>query len=110
MDEVTSKHELKQIGLQYHEFADKNKKGPKDQEEFANFKNPSGRTVSKILKTGKYVVLWDVDVVRGTDRGNKILAYVKSAAENFGIVCFQDGSVRKLSKDEFDKALQKTKQ
>ncbi len=53
------------------------------------------------IEFDSYVIIWSVDFGDVTDHKNTVLAYVKDVPTNGGMVGFADGSVRRVSADEF---------
>ena len=104
---VENKRDLQAIGLQYHEYVAEFERAPpslKDLAEFEGRYNPENNTRCKsALKTDEYVVIWSYDVAKDLSRnGNLILAYHKAVPENGGYVCFADGAVELLTREQFE--------
>lgn len=97
-------NDLKEILLAYHSYADKNKgSAPAKAADLAPFLEKRARAR---LEDKSVVFIYGVtlrDMVKGTS--NTILAYEKDAPEKGGLAGYGDGSVRKLTADEFKKAI-----
>jgi hypothetical protein len=97
-------NDLKEILLAYHNYADKNKgSAPTKAADLAPLLEK--RALAR-LEDKSVVFVYEVtlkDMKEGTS--NTILAYVKDAPEKGGLVGYGDGSVKKLTADEFKKAI-----
>jgi hypothetical protein len=106
--DVTS-NDLKIIGLAYHNYFDKNKKGPAKAEDLKLYLGDKKEEVEKLLDlltTKKVVFIYNVGLFDMTDgTSNTVLAYEKDIAKNGGLALYGDGSVKKLSADDFKKAI-----
>src|SRR5262245_4086406 len=103
-------NDLKQLGLAYHAFHDANNKGPANAEELAPFFENSKKLLDH-LKSKRIEFFYNVritDMTEGT--ANTILAYEKELPSKGGFALYGDGTVRKLSADEFKKATLAKKQ
>jgi hypothetical protein len=96
---------LKQIGLAYHNYLDSNNgKAPAKAEDLAPYFE-NDKKLLDALKSEDLVFFYGVRLVDMTaGSSNTVLAYEKDAPTKGGQVLYGDGSVRKLSADEFKKA------
>jgi len=104
-DAVTA-NELKQIGLAYHNYVDANKgKPPAKGEDLAPYLENNKKLVDA-LKSGDVVFVFGVGLLDMKDgTSNTVLAYPKGADKEGGLALYGDGSVKKLSADDFKKAI-----
>lgn len=99
-------NDLKQIGLAYHSCNDATNKAPTKAEDLAPYFENSKKLLDH-LKSGRIVFLYNVRLVQIANMGgtsNVVLAYVKDVPTKGGQVLMADGSVRKMTADEFKKA------
>src|SRR5262249_51468966 len=103
-DARTVTNQLKQIGLAYHSYSDANGgKAPTKAEDLGPYVENDAR-ILKALKDD-FVFFYNVRITQMTQgTSNTILAHEKGAEKEGGIVLFGDGSVKRLSADEFAKA------
>jgi hypothetical protein len=105
-DKITT-NDLKEIGLAYHSYFDKNKKGPAKADDLASFLDATNRKkLIDALKAEDVVFIYNVgilDMIDGTS--NTLIAYVKDAPKDGGLVLYGDGSVKTMKADEFKKAI-----
>jgi hypothetical protein len=103
-DATEFSNDLKEILLAYHTYADKNKgSAPTKAADLAPLLEK--RALAR-LDDKSVVFVYGVtlkDMINGTS--NTILAYAKDAPEKGGLVAYGDGSVKKLTADEFKKAI-----
>jgi hypothetical protein len=96
---------LKQIGLAYHNYLDSNGgKAPAKADDLGPYVE-NDKKLLDALKSGDIVFAWGVrltDMTAGSS--NTVLAYEKDAPTKGGQVLYGDGSVKKLTADEFKKA------
>ena len=103
-DPTAVTNDLKEILLAYHNYLTKNKgAAPAKAADLAPFleKRALGRLENKSVVFVYGVTLKDMR--QGTS--NTILAYEKDAPEKGGLVAYGDGSVKKLTADDFKKAV-----
>jgi len=96
-------NDLKQFGLAYHNYQDAYNKAPSKAEDLAPLLENNKRLM-EVLKD-KIIFIYDVrtaDMKAGTS--NTVLAYTKDIDKNGGVVLMGDGSVQKITADEFKKA------
>jgi hypothetical protein len=104
---------LKWLFICYDAFAEKNKRSPRDLEDFekglptlgdiANDPKMAPKYLQEI-RSGKFVVLWDVNLQAanlGAGRSGTVLAYEKDTPDSGGLVLFADGSVVRLTAEQF---------
>jgi hypothetical protein len=116
--DLPAKLDLLAIGLEYHWFIDQNGRAPANETELANFKNtftgPSPHDAARVpdaLNSGKYVVIWNADVLdERSPQQERILAYEVDAPTQGGVVCFQNTLVERVTKEKFLAAMAKTKE
>jgi hypothetical protein len=97
-------NDLKQLGLAYHNYYADFNKGPANAEALAPYFENDKR-ILKLLKDEDITFFFGVGILQmpaGTT--NTVLACEKEAPEKGGYVLMGDGSVRKLSPEEFKKA------
>jgi hypothetical protein len=97
-------NDLKQIGLAYHNHLDAAGKPPANAKALAPYFCNSKKLLD-YLESKTIVFIYGVgirDMTAGTS--NTVLAYVKDVPTKGGLVLMGDGSVRKMSADEFKKA------
>jgi hypothetical protein len=104
-DKAKVSNYLKQLGLAYHNYSDANAgKAPAKAEDLApDFDND--KKLLDALKSEDIVFIYKVRIVDMTaGTSNTILAYEKDVPTKGGQCLYGDGSVKKLSADEFKKA------
>jgi hypothetical protein len=95
--------DLTQIGLGYHNYLDRNRKGPANAEEFRPYLGDNPGPYQG-LKDGRYVFIWNARLSDNPDTHEVVLAYHKDVPSQGGPVLFMDGSTRNLTADEFKAA------
>ncbi|OAI40854.1 hypothetical protein AYO40_04130 [Planctomycetaceae bacterium SCGC AG-212-D15] len=99
--------ELKYIGLAYLNFNDANGgKAPKNAEDLDPYLTDAP-SASKGLKDGKYVFIWGIavmDIAKAGGTADTVIGYEKDAPTQGGSVLFADGSVKRISAEEFKTA------
>ena len=104
MDRTRIQNDLKQIGLAYHNFFDTNRKGPAKAEDLGPFLENDARLLG-LLKTETIVFYWNVGLLQmpqGTS--NTVLAYDWEAPTKGGMALMGDGSVKRMTPQEFQAA------
>jgi hypothetical protein len=99
-------NDLKQIGLAYHNMNDATNKAPAKAKDLAPYFENSKKLLN-FLESGQIVFLYNVrlqQILGGAGTSNTVLAYVKEAPTKGGLVLMADGSVKKMTADEFKKA------
>jgi hypothetical protein len=97
-------NDLKRIGLAYHTFVDTNGKPPTRIEDLAPFYE-NDAAITKAVKDGSYVVLWNGDFRKMTQgTSNTILGYEKEAKDKEGLVLMADGSTKTMSAKDLNAA------
>ena len=98
-------NDLKQLGLAYHSYHDANANAPSKASELAPcFEND--KRLLGLLENKDIVFSFGVRLVEMTDGpSNTILAYEKDVPTKGGAVLYGDGSVKKITADEFKKAI-----
>ena len=113
-DDLAIERDLFAIGNEYHAFYEANKRSPKNAEEFIAFESTEKYTeeqehIPELLESGKYIVVWNADLMNyETPQGEKLLAYVRDAADG-GYVCYQNTAILKVTPKKFAEAARKTK-
>jgi hypothetical protein len=103
-DAVTA-NDLKQIGLAYHNYYDSFKKAPAKPEDLSKFLEDNKKLVDA-MKSGDIVFVFGVGITDMKDgTSNTVLAYPKDADKNGGLALYGDASVKKLTAEEFKKAI-----
>lgn len=105
--EQRDSNDLRQLGIAFHSINDSERKGPSKPEDLSRYVENDQRLIGR-LKSGEIVFIYGVSLTDILNSGegtvNTIIAYVKDAPSNGGLVLFADASFRKLSADEFNKA------
>lgn len=99
-------NDLKQIGLAFHNHCDATNKGPAKAEDLAPYFENDKKLLA-LLKDGDVVFIYGVsvrDMAKTTGTSNTVLAYEKNAGSQGGLVLMGDGSVKKLTAEEFKNA------
>jgi hypothetical protein len=102
-EDARTTNDLKQIGLAYHLFINDNPRGPTKAEDLGPYLCNNKRLID-LLKNEDIYFFYKVGIAQmtaGTSR--TILAFEKDAPKKGGLVLMGDGSVKKLSADEFKK-------
>lgn len=103
-DRVTA-NDLKQIGLAYHNYVDTNTRAPAKADDLAGDLENSKKLLDH-LKSKRIEFFWGVRPVEMTEgTSNTVLAYEKDVPTKGGFALYGDGTVRKLSAEEFKKAI-----
>lgn len=113
--QLQTKHDLQSIVLAYHNFHADRGRGPHNADELLAYEDPAAGSLPmnataqvdarKALKSGKYVVVWDVEILLPAEKNSgKVLAYERDVPQKGGVVCYQDGVVAVLTREEFDRA------
>jgi len=122
-----TERELFAIATRYHHFREAHQRSPANAEELTAFElDPNHpkemlrgypkaiekdvEQVPDVLKTGKYVVMWNANTGDyHIPQGQKLLVYVRNASEDV-YVCFQNLKIKKISSREFLTAIEKTRE
>ncbi len=113
--QLEMKLDLQHIGMAYHNFYSSHDRGPHNADELIAYEDPAARSmpgnaatqtgVRKALRSGNYVVIWDVELLLPAERNSgMILAYHREVPDKGGVVCYQDGLVATLTREEFERA------
>jgi hypothetical protein len=98
-------NDLKQIGLAYHNYISAFNKAPSKAADLGPFVENDKRLLG-LLETKDVVFIFDVGIADMKDGTSKtVLAYEKDAPTKGGAVLYGDASVKKLTADEFKKAI-----
>src|SRR5262249_51689615 len=95
-------NDLREIGLAYHSYVAEVKKPPSDPLDIAVKLTPP---TSRKLGEAKYIVIPGIQPAEypADARGNTILAYQRDVPSMGGWILMVDGTVRKVSTEEFKK-------
>jgi hypothetical protein len=97
-------NDLRQIGLAYQNLVAVDGKAPAKAEDLAPYFDNNKRLLD-LLKNEDIVFFYNVTPTQMTSgTSNTVLAYVKDVPDKGGLVLLGDGSVKKLSAEEFKKA------
>jgi hypothetical protein len=101
-------NDLKRLGLLYQSYCSENMKAPSGVEDFAPWvkMEPSTGPVVDAVRSGKYVLIWNVNLAdRSTPRNpDEVLGYEASAPTSGGYVLREYGGVDRMSAAEFQAA------
>jgi hypothetical protein len=103
--EARRANDLKIIGLAYHQYFDANRKAPEKAEDLAPYFENDKRLLA-LLKDKDVVFFYGFDllkIVATTGASNTVLAHEKDVPDKGGYVLYFDGSVKKVSADDFKK-------
>lgn len=102
--DTATANDLKQIGLAYHNHIDATGKAPAKAEDLGPYFCNSKKLLD-LLKDEEIVFFYKVGIAQMTaGTSNTVLAYVKDVPDKGGLVLMGDGSVKKMSADDFKKA------
>ncbi len=97
-------NDLRQIGLAYQNLVASENKGPAKAKDLAPYFDNNKRLLD-LLENEDIVFFYNVTPTQMTSgTSNTVLAYVKDVPDKGGLVLMGDGSVKKMSADEFKKA------
>ena len=100
-----TKNDLKQLVLAYHNYNDSFAKAPEKPDDLSPFVEKDERLLNT-MKSGALVFLFGVKITEMTHgTSNTVLIYEKDAPTKGGYVGYGDGSVKKLTAEEFKKAI-----
>jgi hypothetical protein len=100
-----TKNDLRQLVLAYHNYHDTFAKAPEKPDDLGPFIENDKRLL-EAMKSGQLMFLFGVKITEMTDgTSNTVLIYEKDAPTKGGFVAYGDGTVKKLSADEFKKAI-----
>jgi hypothetical protein len=98
-------NDLKQIALAFHNHLDATNKAPQKADDLVPYLDKNQKLIDA-LKGGDYVFLYGVTLLQMTEgSSNTVLAYEKDVPTKGGFVAYGDGSVKKLTADDFKKAI-----
>jgi hypothetical protein len=118
-DKVTA-NDMKMIGLAYHVYSDTAGKSPAKAEDLEKYLGDDPRKARRLLEmikpappddggheSEKVKFIFNVGIRDMLDDGlaNTVIAYETAITKNGGLVLYGDGSVKKLSADDFKKAI-----
>ena len=109
---VAASNDLKTLGLMYHDYYDKFKKGPADADDLAKVLGATGspdqeKAALQKVKAGTYGFVWNVSLTQAIGKGSpgdQVLAWESDAPTKGGQVLMVDASVRSMSAQEFQAA------
>jgi hypothetical protein len=98
-------NQMKQIALAYHNFWAANaNRAPGKAEDLAPYYENDAK-ITALMKDGTVVVYWGASIQKMTQgSSNTVLGYEKDTPKGGGLVMMGDGSVKKMSAEEFAKA------
>jgi hypothetical protein len=97
----TAEDALQQIANMIRDYSSSTGRSPSKLADLASMKNLYNIGYGAVEK-GEIVVVWGTNVGgEGGGGGTGVVAYEKSAPDSGGAVLLQDGSVKKMSADEF---------
>ena len=98
-------NDIKQIAIAYHTYFSDNNKAPTKADDLGRYLENSKKLLDA-LNSGSLVFAYGVTPLQMTDgTSNTVLIYEKDIATRGGYVGYGDGSVKKLTADEFKKAI-----
>jgi hypothetical protein len=101
----TAANDLKQIGLAYHNYNDANQKAPLKADDLGPYVE-NNKKLLDALKGGDYVFIYGVTPLQMTQgTSNTVLGYEKDTPTKGGYALYGDASVKKMTADEFKKAI-----
>ena len=103
---VLAGNSLKNVVLEYMQFQAVNGHPPANPDDLLK-NEPPDSVVREALESGDFIVTWSVNLELGAANPNLVLGYHKDAPQKGGPVGFINGSVRNLSKAEFEAAIAK---
>ena len=108
--------DLMSIAMQYHQYVSEVKSPPVDIESLVNFRDPysslpgnkdTSDAKTAALASGEYVVHWGYDVSADLSRNaSVVLTYHRKVPTEGGFVAYADGSVGRITKEQFAGAKQ----
>jgi len=104
-DRQQQANNLKQVGMAYHRFHDKHRRGPDNWEELQS--EAMGSPAIQVIRNAGYEVFFGIafkDINIGTS--NCIMAHKPADVATGGDVLTMDGAVMPMSADELKKALE----
>jgi hypothetical protein len=105
-DKEVTANDLKQIGLAYHNHCDATNKAPAQAKDLAPYLENNKRLLGH-LDSGRIVFLYGktvAEIAKTTGTSVTVLAYEQDVPTRGGQVLMADGSVKKMTADEFKKA------
>ena len=98
-------NDLKQMGLAYHAHNDATNKAPATSKDLGPYLENNKRLLD-LLDNKDVVFMYGVRLIEMTDgSSNTILAYEKDVPTKGGFVLYGDASVKKITADDFKKAI-----
>ena len=91
---------LSDIGTAYQMYLGEMKRPPRSPADLRKYGNGLP-LLTEALESNDFVVFWGVNTDQVPTAASTILAYHKNAQDNAGFVLFADGSVRKVTAQEF---------
>lgn len=102
------RNDLSTLHMLYQEYSNRNNKPPKSLADLKSVSNPDFDKSALESFDANYVLIWGVDFPSmgraGLNKSEYVLGYEKIAPDDGGYVLFCDGTVKKLSADEFKQA------
>jgi hypothetical protein len=92
--EASQTQDLNDFWTLHQAYSQEKKQPPQRVEDLRPFRRVSPGSILQKVQAGEYVVHWQA-------RGSEVLAWEKDCPDQGGMVLLADGTVKKMSKDEF---------